>query len=75
MSGRNSVVECLLTKQEVADFSHNAPPNMTNVLNNTDTTRGSEDLPTCLWIQTSPLSWSDKARAAEAGLFRYIPNS
>ena len=75
MSGRNSVVEHLFPKQKVADFSYKSPPKMTNVLNNTDTTRGSEDLPTCLWIQTSPLSWSDKARAAEAGLFRYIPNS
>ena len=69
------MVECLLPKQKVADFSYKSPPKMTNVLNNTDTTRGSEDLPTCLWIQTSPPYVSGKARAAAAGLFRYIPNS
>ena len=32
----------MFPKQEVAAFSHNAPPEMTNVLKNTDTTRGSE---------------------------------
>ena len=40
---------------------------MTNVLKNTDTTRGSEDLPTFLWIQTSPPYVSGKARAAANG--------
>ena len=69
------MVERLFPKQEVAAFSQNALPNMTNVLKNTDTSRGSEDLATFPGLPTSPLSGSDKARAAAAGLFRYIPNS
>ena len=69
------MVDCLLGKQTVADFSYKSPPKMTNVLKNTDTNRGSEDLPTCPGLPNSPPSVSVGARATAAGLSRYIPNS